>query len=61
MLYSLPLRPSLLNYTHQTTRGFIQAAARSLQLTEANCRELFAELCAPLPRAVESLVSKLAA
>jgi urease accessory protein UreF len=60
VLYSLPLRPGLLGYAHQTTRGFIQAAARSLRLTEANCRELFAELCAPLPGAVESLVSKLA-
>jgi urease accessory protein UreF len=61
MLYSLPLRQGLLGYAHQTTGGFIQAAARSLQLTEANCRGLFAELCAPLPGAVASLVSKLPA
>jgi len=60
-LYSLPLRPGLLGYAQQTTRGFIQAAARSLPLTESNCRELFAERCAPLPAAVESLVGKLAA
>ena len=60
-LYSLPLRQGLLGYAHQTTRGFIHAAARSLRLTEADCRALFEELCAPLPIAVESLVSKLAA
>lgn len=60
-LYSLPLRQGLLGYAHQTTRGFIHAAARSLRLKEADCRALFGELCAPLPLAVESLVSKLAA
>lgn len=60
-LYSLPLRQGLLGYAHQTTRGFIHAAARSLKLTEAECRALFEDLCAPLPIAVESLVSKLAA
>lgn len=61
VVYSLPLRPGLLGYAHQTTRGFIQAAARGLKLTEADCRDLFAELCAPLPEAVEGLVRKLAA
>jgi urease accessory protein UreF len=60
-LYSLPLRQGLLGYAHQTTRGFIHAAARSLRLTEADCRALFEELCAPLPIAIEALVSKLAA
>ena len=61
VLYSLPLRQGLLGYAHQTTRGFIHAAARPLQLTEEQCRDLFEELCEPLPVAVESLVSKLAA
>jgi urease accessory protein UreF len=61
VLYSLPLRPGLLGYAHQTTRGVIHAAARSLKLTEAECRELFEELCEPLPVAVDLLVSKLAA
>jgi urease accessory protein UreF len=45
VLYSLPLRQGLLGYAHQTTRGFIHAAARGLQLKEADCRELFAEIC----------------
>ena len=57
-VYSLPLRPGLLGYAHQTMRGFIQAASRSLPLTEVDCRALFEELCAPLPGAVESLVAK---
>jgi urease accessory protein UreF len=60
-VYSLPLRQGLLGYAHQTTRGFIHAAARSLKLTEAEVRDLFEELCTPLPPAVETLVGKLAA
>ena len=61
VVYSLPLRPGLLGYAHQTTRGFIHAAARPLNLTEAACRDLFEELCTPLPEAVELVVAKLAA
>lgn len=45
VLYSLPLRQGLLGYAHQTTRGFIHAAARGLQLKESDCRQLFDELC----------------
>ncbi len=48
VLYSLPLRQGLLGYAHQTTRGFIHAAARGLQLKEADCRQLFDELCESL-------------
>ncbi len=60
-VYSLPLRPGLLGYAYQTTRGFIHAGARPLNLTEAGCRDLFEELCAPLPGAVELMLGKLAA
>ena len=60
-VYSLPLRPGLLGYAHQTTRGFIQAAARGLKLTEVECCALFNELCAPLPGQVDLLVGKMAA
>ena len=56
VVYSLPLRQGLLGYAQQTTRGFIHSAARSLKLTEADCRQLFEELCAPLPGVVDSLV-----
>lgn len=55
-VYSLPLRQGLLGYAQQTTRGFIHAAARSLKLTEEECRQLFDELCTPLPEVVDSLV-----
>jgi urease accessory protein UreF len=61
VVYSLPLRPGLLGYAHQTTRGFIQAAARSLPCAEDQWRALFAELCAPLPGAVDLLAGRLAA
>jgi urease accessory protein UreF len=54
-IYSLPLRQGLLGYAHQTTRGFIYAAARSLQLSERTCRALFDERCAGLPAAIEVL------
>jgi urease accessory protein UreF len=55
-IYSLPLRQGLLGYAHQTTRGFIYAAAKSLRLSEHQCRETFDELCAGLPQAVEDLL-----
>jgi urease accessory protein UreF len=45
VLYSLPLRQGLLGYAHQTTRGFIHAAARGLQFKEADCRAVFDEMC----------------
>lgn len=61
VVYSLPLRQGLLGYAQQTTRGFIQAAVREMNLTETECRTLFDELCAPLPSAVDLLVGKLAA
>ncbi len=52
-VYSLPLRQGLLGYAHQTTRGFIYAAARMLRLSERRCREIFEEQCAGLPQKVE--------
>lgn len=58
VLYSLPLRQGLLGYAQQTTRGFVHAAARSLNVTEAECRSLFDEVCKPLPAAVEALIAK---
>jgi urease accessory protein UreF len=56
-VYSLPLRQGLFGYAHQTTRGFIHSAARSLKLSEADSRALFEELSAPLPAAVEALLA----
>jgi len=57
-VYSLPLRQGLLGYAQQTTRGFIHAAARPVKATETEYRNLFIELCEPLPAAVESLLAK---
>lgn len=60
-LYSIPLRQGLLGYGFQTTRGFIHAAARSLRLSEMDCRQLLRELCDSLPNAVEELIARRAA
>jgi urease accessory protein UreF len=60
-VYSLPLRQGLLGYAHQTTRGFIYAAARMLRLSERQCRALFDSMCADLPEAVEVLITQPAA
>jgi urease accessory protein UreF len=60
-LYSMPLRQGLLGYGYQTTRGFIYSAARSLRLSEMECRDLLEELCARMPEAVETLIAQRAA
>ena len=60
-LYSMPLRQGLLGYGFQTTRGFIYAAAKSLKLSENDCRALLEELCAGLPDAVERLIAQRSA
>jgi urease accessory protein UreF len=57
-VYSLPLRQGLLGYAHQTTRGFIYSAARMLNLSEHQCRDLFDTLCADLPKAIEVLLAQ---
>jgi urease accessory protein UreF len=57
-LYSIPLRQGLLGYGFQTTRGFIYAAAKPLQLSEKDCRALLDELCGNLPEAVELLIAQ---
>jgi urease accessory protein UreF len=60
-LYSMPLRQGLLGFGFQTTRGFIYSAAKSLRLSEHNCRTLLEELCGNMPGAVEALVAQRAA
>jgi urease accessory protein UreF len=59
-VYSLPLRQGLLGYAHQTTRGFIQAAGRSLSLPPADRGALLDELCGDCPAVVEQLIAKSA-
>jgi len=55
-VYSLPLRQGLLGYAHQAARSFIYSAARILQLSEHECRELFDEASAEFPAGVENLL-----
>jgi urease accessory protein UreF len=55
-IYSLPLRQGLLGYAHQTTRGFIYSAARSLCLSESQCRRVFDSVSRDLPEQIESLL-----
>ena len=55
-IYSLPLRQGLLGYAHQAMRGFIYSAARSLRLSEHQCRRLFDQVCLDLPPGVEILL-----
>jgi urease accessory protein UreF len=57
-LYSLPLRQGLLGYGFQTTRGFIYSAARSLRLSEIECRNLLERLCDGLPEPVDALLNR---
>ena len=56
-IYSLPLRQGLLGYSHQTTRGFIYAAARPLRLSERTCRAVFDGLSAGLATSVAGLLT----
>jgi len=55
-LYSLPLRPGLLNYARQTTRGFIESSGRRLRLSEIQCRDLAAETGSDLAEMVNQLL-----
>jgi urease accessory protein UreF len=55
-VYSLPMRQGLFGYAHQTTRGFIHSAARTLKFSEADARAVFEDLCAALPAAIEALL-----
>jgi urease accessory protein UreF len=57
-IYSRPLRQGLLGYARETTRGFIQSASRSLEISGEDSRSLFEELCESLPGAVEPLLDK---
>ena len=60
-VYSLPLRQGLLGYAHQTTRSFIYSAARSLLLSEHQCRALFDELCVHLLSGIDGLLRQVVA
>ena len=56
--YSLPLRQGLLHYGRQTLHGFIQSAARSLDLAEDDCLKLQVELNADILPSIEKTLGK---
>jgi urease accessory protein UreF len=57
-IYSQPLRQGLLGYARETTRGFIQSASRSLEISADDSQALFEELCLGLSGAVEPLLGQ---
>jgi urease accessory protein UreF len=55
-VFSLALRQGLAAYARHTVGGFIESAARRLNLSENACRDLLEELSAPLPENVNRLL-----
>lgn len=56
-LYSLPERQGLMHYAYRTMGGFVRGAARSLQLTERECRDMVEDLCDGIPQAIEATLA----
>lgn len=57
--YSIPLRQGLLHYGRQTLGGFIEAAARPLELSEAAATDLRNELSLSLPPLIQQTLAPL--
>jgi len=57
-IYSLPILQGVVSYERQTLMGFIHAVARTLRLSEADCRNLIEELAPALPCMAESIVGE---
>lgn len=55
-VYSLPVLQGLASYEKQTLLGFMHAAARSLRLSENDCRALLVQLSPCLPRPLEGIL-----
>lgn len=56
-LFSLPLRQGLLNYGQQVIRGFIESGSCAFKISSEQSAALYSRLCAPLPQAIEQLLS----
>jgi urease accessory protein UreF len=56
-VFSFPLRQALLNYAHQTLRGFIESASHRLTLDADQCDQLCAETLEELRPAVDGLLT----
>jgi urease accessory protein UreF len=52
-VFSLPLRPGLLSYSRQTLGGFVDAAGRSLRLTQEECAQVWHDEAALLPPSID--------
>jgi urease accessory protein UreF len=57
-IYSLPVLQGLVSYERQTLMGFIHAVARSLRLTEQDCRAILDDLSPSLPRMPEAILGE---
>jgi len=57
-VYSLPVRQGLLGFAQQTMKGFIQAAARPLALSAADCIALLESRCTGWPEKLDAIVAK---
>jgi urease accessory protein UreF len=57
-LYSLPVRQGLVHYAYRTMGGFVRAAARSLHLTEADCRDIVEDMCHDVVQSISSTLSQ---
>ncbi len=55
--YSIPLRQGLVHYAQTSLRGLIQSTGRQIEFDEDQMAELESEACAPLPSAINSIVS----
>jgi urease accessory protein UreF len=59
-VYSRPLRQGLLGYAQETTRGFIQCASRTIEISAEASQLLYQEMCHGLPSAIEPLLAATA-
>ena len=57
-VYSIPVRQGLILYARQTLEGFVRAAARPLQITSVDCKDLIAALCSNIPKLVEQVLQQ---
>lgn len=57
-VYSLPVLPGLMSYERQTLLGFMHAVARSLRLSESDCRDLLEKLSPALPSSMMPILGE---
>lgn len=55
--YSIPLRQGLVHYAHTSLRGLIHSTSAQIDIDEDKVAELQSEACAPLPAAINTIIS----